>query len=265
MKQYIKLYIDDKLVDFSSEVAIPFVYQLEDVNNPTVVKNFFTKTITIVGTKQNNKIFGDIYNFDRTQLYDETYLTGVYFNPSYRTPFQLFRNGELLESGYMQLNSIALKNKVINYEITLYGGLGDFFYNIMYNDNNEKLKLSDLVYGVQDENGNPIDPEKEMDFNINAHFVKECWDAINDEDKQLHSYISFAPAYNGIYDNFDNNKVLINTHNCQAFTTTSKTVSNVKYETYNGYALGELKTDMTEWEIRDLRSYMQRPALRLKK
>lgn len=265
MKQDIKLYIDDKLVDFSSEVAIPFVYQLEDVNNPTVVKNFFTKTITIVGTKQNNKIFGDIYNFDRTQLYNEEYLTGVYFNPSYRTPFQLFRNGELLESGYMQLNSITLKNKVINYEITLYGGLGDFFYNIMYNDNNEKLKLSDLVYGVQDENGNPIDPEKEMDFNINAHFVKECWDAINDEDKQLHSYISFAPAYNGIYDNFENNKVLINTHNCQAFTTTSKTVSNVKYETYNGYALGELKTDMTEWEIRDLRSYMQRPALRLKK
>lgn len=265
MKQDIKLYIDDKLVDFSSEVAIPFVYQLEDVNNPTVVKNFFTKTITIVGTKNNNKIFGDIYNFDRTQLYDEEYLTGVYFNPSYRTPFQLFRNGELIESGYMQLNSITLKNKVINYEITLYGGLGDFFYNIMYNKDNEKLKLSDLTYGVQDENGNTIDPDNEMDFNINAHFVKECWDALINEDKQLHSYISFIPAYNGIYENFENNKVLINTHNCNAFSTVEKTVDGVTYETYNGYALGELKTDMTEWEIRDLRSYMQRPALKLKK
>lgn len=266
MKQDIKLYIDDKLVDFSSEIPMPFVYQLEDTNNPTIIKNYFTKTISIVGTKNNNKIFGDIYNFDRTQMYDDTYLTGVYFNPSFRTPFQLFKNGELLESGYMQLNSITLKNKLINYDVTLYGGLGDFFYSLMYNKNNEKLKLSDLVYGVQDSNGNTIEPDKEMDFNINAHFVKESWNYLDgNDDKQLRSYISFIPAYNGIYENFDNNKVLINTHNSSVFNKLNEVVDGVEYATYNGYALGELKNDMNEWEIRDLRSYMQRPALRLKR
>lgn len=268
MKQDIKLYIDDKLVDFSSELSMPFVYQLEDTNNPTVVKNFFTKTITIVGTKNNNKIFGDIYNFDRTQLYNEEYMTGVYFNPSYRTPFQLFRNGELIESGYMQLNSITLKNKVINYEITLYGGMGDFFYGLMYNKDDEKLTLGDLVYGVEDEMGNVLEPEKEMDFNINAHFVKECWDNLANIEfpgRQLKDFITFVPSYNGLYNNFDNNKVLINTHNCNAFTTTEKTVDDVKYSAYNGFALAELKNDMTEWEMRDLRSYMQRPALRMKR
>lgn len=266
MKQDIKLYIDDKLVDFSSELSMPFVYQLEDTNNPTVVKNFFTKTITIVGTKNNNKIFGDIYNFDRTQLYNEEYLTGVYFNPSYRTPFQLFRNGELFESGYMQLNSITIKNKVINYEITLYGGLGDFFYNIMYNKYNEKLKLSDLIYGVEDDYGVPLDPEKEMDFYINAHFVKKCWDNIGQDNKRLTNFITFAPSYNGLYNNFDNNKVLINTNNSTVLpSTTTKTVDGKTYRPYNGYALAEINGDMTEWEIRDLRSYMQRPALRLKR
>lgn len=268
MKQDIKLYISDMLVDFSNELDMPFVYQLEDTNNPTIVKNFFTKTITIVGTKQNNKIFGDIYNLDRTQLYDESYLTGAYFNPSYRTPFQLFKNGELVESGYMQLNSITLKNKIINYEITLYGGMGDFFYGLMYNKDDEKLTLGDLVYGVEDDMGNVLEPEKEMDFNINAHFVKDCWDNLTNIEfpgRQLKDFITFVPSYNGIYNNFDNNKVLINTHNCNAFTTTEKTVDDVKYSTYNGFALAELKNDMTEWEIRDLRSYMQRPALRMKR
>lgn len=268
MKQDIKLYISDMLVDFSNELDMPFVYQLEDTNNPTIVKNFFTKTITIVGTKQNNKIFGDIYNLDRTQLYDESYLTGAYFNPSYRTPFQLFKNGELVESGYMQLNSITLKNKIINYEITLYGGMGDFFYGLMYNKDDEKLTLGDLVYGVEDDMGNVLEPEKEMDFNINAHFVKECWDNLANIEfpgRQLKDFITFVPSYNGLYNNFDNNKVIINTHNCNAFTTTEKTVDDVKYSTYNGFALAELKNDMTEWEIRDLRSYMQRPALRMKR
>lgn len=268
MKQDIKLYISDMLVDYSSEISLPFVYQLEDVNNPTIVKNFFTKTITITGTKQNNKIFGEIYNFDRTQLYDENYLTGVYFNPSYRTPFKLFKNGELIESGYMQLNSVTLQNNVVKYEITLYGGLGDFFYNLMYGEDNEKLTLADLTYGVQDEDGVTITPEREMDFKINAHFVNKCWKSLenlNYEDSKITDFITFVPSYNGYYNNFDNNKCLINTHNCSAFKTTSKTVDSVKYSAYNGFALAELKNDMTEWEIRDLRSYMQRPAIRMKK
>ena len=67
MKQDVRLYINDKLVDFSNELSMPFIYQLEDTNNPTAVKNSWTKSITIVGTDNNNKIFGEIYNLDRQQ------------------------------------------------------------------------------------------------------------------------------------------------------------------------------------------------------
>ena len=269
MKQDVRLYISNKLVDFSSELSMPFTYQLKDVNNPTIVKNPFTKTITIIGTKNNNAIFGDIYNLDREQLFDATKLVGAYFNPSIRTPFSIYRNGELIESGYMQLNSVTIQNKVVNYEITLYGGLGDFFYSLMYSENNEPLTLADLVYGVEDEQtGLPFEnPDDEMNFTINKEFVYGCFQNVGkDNNNTINDYITFVPSYNGLPENFDSDKVLINTHNNSYWSGTTSTSADGKtYTTYNNYVLAQLPRKYNEWEILDLRSYLQRPAIKLSK
>ena len=269
MKQDVRLYISNKLVDFSSELSMPFTYQLKDVNNPTVIKNPFTKTITIIGTKNNNAIFGDIYNLDREQLFDATKLVGAYFNPSIRTPFSIYRNGELIESGYMQLNSVTIQNKVVNYEITLYGGLGDFFYSLMYNKDGEPLTLADLVYGVEDEQtGLPFeDSDREFDFTINKEFVYGCFQNVGkDNNNTINDYITFVPSYNGLPENFDSDKVLINTDNNSYWSgKTSTTVDGKTYTPYNNYVLAQLPRKYNEWEILDLRSYLQRPAIKLSK
>lgn len=67
----IRLYIANKLVDCSDELSLPMTYQLEDFNNPTLLKNNFSKTINIPGTKNNNKLFGEIYKLDRMQHYPD--------------------------------------------------------------------------------------------------------------------------------------------------------------------------------------------------
>lgn len=267
MKQDVRLYIANKLVDFSEELSMPFTYQLKDVNSPTIVKNPFTKTIDILGTPHNNSIFGEIYRFDREQIYNAQKLVGAYFNPSIRTPFSIFRNGELIESGYMQLNSITIKNKDINYNITLYGGIGNFFYSLMYNENSEPLTLSDLVYGVKDGEGNVINSEDEFNFTINKKFIWDCWQKIgNDNGGTIYDYITFAPAYNGLPENFDSDKVLINTKNNSYWSGTTETTENGKtYTPYNNYVLANLPRKYTEWEILDLRSYLQRPAIKMSK
>ena len=269
MKQDVKLYISNKLVDFSEELSMPFTYQLKDINEPTIVKNPFTKTIDVIGTPNNNSIFGNIYNFDREQIYDATKLVGAYFNPSVRTPFSIFRNGELIESGYMQLNSITLKGKDINYNITLYGGIGNFFYSLMYNQNSEPLTLSDLVYGVEDEEtGLPFEnPDDEMNFIINKEFVYECFNNVGkDNNNTITDYITFIPSYNGLPENFDSDKVLINTKNNSYWSGTTETTENGKtYTPYNNYVLANLPRKYTEWEILDLRSYLQRPAIKMSK
>lgn len=67
----IRLYIADRRVDIPEGVSLPITYQTEDFNNPTIVKNSFSKTIALPGTKNNNTIFGEIYKLDRMQHYEE--------------------------------------------------------------------------------------------------------------------------------------------------------------------------------------------------
>lgn len=265
MRKNIKLFIANKEVDCSEGISLPMTYTVEDFQNPTIVKNSFSKTISIPGTKNNNKIFGEIYKLDRFLHIKEGNFSGVYFDPSKRVDFGIYNNGYLIESGYMQLNSISIKQAVITYNITLYGGLGDFFYGLKYKEDDTIRTLADLQYFVTDEDGNTLPADTEMNFYINKDFVNTCfdWTKVN-EGSQIYDYLTFIPAYNGLYENFDNETCLINTIGDTLFPI-SKTDSGVTYTPYNGYGLAKLNRAYTEWEMRDLRSYMQRPALKLSK
>lgn len=57
--------------------------------------------------------------------------------------------------------------------------------------------------------------------------------------------MTFIPAYNGLYENFDNETCLINTNENSIFPT-SKTDSGVTYTPYNGYGLAKLNRAYTE-------------------
>ena len=268
MKDIFKLFINGNLVDFEQEPSFPVTYQQEDFSNPTIIKNSFSKTIKIEGTDNNNKIFGEIYNLDREQLYKFKHFNGAYFDPSKRTPFELYKNSELLESGYMQLTDITIQNYKIIYNITLYGGLGDFFYSLMYNEDGEKKTLSDLYFKIEDLNGNIIDKETELDFKITKDFVAESWNALKhgDENNYIHNFITFAPAYNGLYQDFANNAFCINTYNSELFNKDNFITENeITYKKFDGYKMAKTEREFTEWDVKDLRSYMQRPVLKFKK
>ena len=120
MVQEIHLYIGGKEVFFSEPPEILFTFQRIDYTNPTAIKNSFTKTITIEGTPENNDVFNEIYLLGRTQ-------NVALFNPSKRIPFELYSNGDLVETGYAKLDNVIKDGYKIQYEVTLYGGLGDFF------------------------------------------------------------------------------------------------------------------------------------------
>lgn len=267
----IRLYIANKLVDCSELLSLPMTYQLEDFSNPTLVKNSFSKTITIPGTKQNNQIFGEIYKLDRMQHYQELTggeaLQGINFDPSKRVGFQIFKDADLIESGYMQLNDISVQNNNISYNITLYGGIGDFFYGLKYNEDGTAKSLADIRYFIEDENGEVLEESAEMNFEVNKDVVAESFNKdFTIEGNQLLDTIAFIPAYNGVYEDFDSSKCLINTNELHTSVfPTSKTDDGSEYTTYNGYGLASLNKDYTEWEMKDLRSYYQRPAIKVDK
>ena len=248
MKNLIHLYIGNEEVEFSTPPEILFNYAVTELNNPTIVKNSFSKTIEIEGTPNNNAIFGHFWNVERLQNTSGEG-NGVYFNASHKIPFKLYLNNDILETGYVKLDNVISNLNSIKYQITLFGGLGQFFYNLSTDAEGEPRKLSSLELGT------------DIGFTINIDTVKEAWDNLYGYSNKWNT-INFMTAYEGYPSDFECDKVLINTKNTGLVK--SKGQDGKNYGTKNGWCMGELPNEMTEWEIRDLRSYLQRPVIRWK-
>ena len=82
------LYIKDKYVDVEDEELFLFTYSNNSVENPEAIKNNYSKTITLNGTPNNNKLFDEIYLTD--SLVNR-------FDTTKREVFELCDNGNLMK------------------------------------------------------------------------------------------------------------------------------------------------------------------------
>lgn len=253
MVQDLRLYINDKLVDLSTDPQVLYTYQQTDVTNPTAVKNSFSKTITLVGTPNNNDIFGHYWNLERFILNGGE--GGAFFNSSKKAPFQLFRGNDLYEEGYAKLNAINKVGDIYKYEISLFGGLGDFFWNLSSSDSGDEKKLSDLSFTSSG--------ETEFDFTANIGSVYDAWNALRNGTPGMWQHINFMPAYNGIPNDFDADKIIINATGTTLTKSAKNSDDNKTYTMKSNFTVGTLPAEMTEWDVRDLRSYLQRPCIKM--
>ena len=276
-----ELYINKKKVDLGEEIAILLSKTRTDYINPTVVKNSFSKTVTLPGTNSNNALFNEIWMLDRTHW------TGA-FNPSKRVDFELITDGTLDEMGYVKLNKISKSNGIYNYDITLYGEIGNILYTLSYDIDETtqevtNLTLGDLIY------------EQPLNFTISKQLVNNAWTALKNNTENIYQTLNFAPAYNGKpkANKFDAAKVWVAELPDAGDVTMwgtgrtkwdgeyrlgmpkEKTVDNKTYKTLSTqlskldpndhYGLLELPDAVTDIEMRDFRSYLLRPVLRLSK
>lgn len=275
-----ELYINGNKVELDNAgVAILFNRQRTDYTNPTIVRNSFTKTIKLPGTKVNNSIFNEIWKLDRVQWSNA-------FNASKRTPFILMNNGSLVEQGYVKLNNIVWNGQFYTYEVTLYGELGNLLYGLSYNIDSETdevspLTLADLDFGFKE-------------FRISKELIDYAWkrldgdSSVSGDNYKIFDTINFMVSYDGIpqANNFDpksvwcsvDRKASVNwkDHHYYANQFPSEIVEdNVTYKYISTrlskmdpddhYALMELKKDLSPLEMRDLRSYLLRPVINIKK
>lgn len=257
MRQNLHLYIGDMEVEFNQPPDILYTYQTTELTNPTVIKNSFSKQITIYGSPNNNNIFGQYWNVERLQGTSNG--IGSYFNPSKKVPFKLYINGDIYESGYVKLDEVKIiEGKSVEYNITLYGGLGQFFYNLSTDWNTgNKRSLADLEYYEWSDPTKPYD----LSFTINKETVASAWNEIQGND--VYGVINFAPTYNGYPDSIDADKAIMNFNGLTGFSS-SVTIDNKTYSTNGGYALATLPAKLMAEEVRDYRSYLQTPVIRVK-
>lgn len=252
MRRRISLYIADNLVDLDDDSFILFNYTAEETASPSVVRNSFTRTITLKGTARNNAIFGDIFRLDRVTV------EGVNFDATRKTPFVIYDEmGEILESGYVKLDKVTKNSGTVSYDLTLYGGLGSFLYGLAYTDDGEKRSLADLDFlGT-------ANPAREFDFTINRQNVQAAWARLAGDTSvpALWDTLNFAPCYNGKPGGtFDADRALV-----VAETANLQTVDEEGRTTREGFVMCSLAKEYTDWETRDLRSYLQRPVLRFRR
>ena len=257
MRRKISLFIDGNPVDLDDQSFILFNYTMDDLGNPTIVKNSFSQQINLPGTPNNNAIFGDAYRLDRKVDYNSG-SSGPGFNPSKKTPFAIYNElDEILESGYCKLDEVVRNGVDVTYKISLYGGLGSFLFSLSYDEAGNKRTLADLDYLGNNDPG-------ELDFTINATSLQDAWDDLYDMYFNIGTptgkwtVINFAPAYNGYPDNFSSDKGLLSLPGAGL----PDTVGD--YSSKSGYGLVNLANQQDEWAVKDFRSYLQRPVLSMK-
>ena len=280
----IDLLINNFPVDLSDEgVSILFQRQRTDYTNPTIVRNSFTKTIKLPGTKTNNSIFSNLWKLDRYIS-----INSADFEPSKRESFILLKDGNLVEQGYVKLNNIVWNsnNDSYTYEITLYGELGNLLYGLAYDIDTVTEEVSPLTLANLDFEFN--------EFKINKELIDSAWkrldgdSSVSGDNYKIFDTINFMVSYDGIPDanNFDPKTVWCSVdrkasvtwkgHHYYANQFPSEIVEdNVTYKYISTmlsrldpddhYALMELKNELSPLEMRDLRSYLLRPIINIKK
>ena len=127
-------------LDLYDSIPIPITFSILDIREPEKRRTSWSKTITIPGTKNNNRIFSHVY-----EIGQDGWITignkSVYegFNPNLRKECIVMNDGVQVMKGNLQLKKIKRDlDGNIEYEIALNGDLTSLFYDI------GTAKLSDL-------------------------------------------------------------------------------------------------------------------------
>ena len=165
----IQLFINNYEIELNDSVSFAITKTFEDLNNPTIVNNDWSKTVEIPFTNRNNKIFGHIYKADKVVVTGGTENVGVYFNPYLKLSMRLLYNDMLLMFGYAKMNSIKQKDGIGTYNITLNGELGKVFQEL------KKITFDATAYPEGSGSTYYINGKDYVDEAINKSLVYSSW------------------------------------------------------------------------------------------
>ena len=138
------------ICDLYEDEAIPLSLSIDDFKNVAEKVQSYSKDFHLPNTKRNNKIFGHIFDVQRTT-------TGYVFNPYLKTRAILKEDSYLLFEGFLQLIDINDKEGEVSYNVNLYS---------------EPVTLKDVL---QDKTFAGIDfTELQHDYTITN--IKNSWD-----------------------------------------------------------------------------------------
>lgn len=201
----LRIFIEGKELDSLESVTVPITKQFEELSDPTVICNDYSKTVTVPLSKNNNEIFGHCYNPDRliaTSTDQSTPLVGIYFDPYKKLDCRLQWGDDVFFTGYAKMLKVTNKG----YEVTINGELGKIFQEL------QKISFQKSDFeSDEDIEKYWIDGSKYVDTVINKELVYKCWNSqqddytlreVTDSNYDITDIIGFIPnnSYSGDFD-----------------------------------------------------------------
>lgn len=207
----IQLFLENQEVELNDKVAFPLNKAFDNLWNPIEIIVEHSKSVNIPATVVNNKIMANAYRLDRQFNASEPVTNiGMYLNPLQRIPMKLLYNGSVLLDGYAKFTSSTINDKKIYYTFNLYGMLGDIFQTLMDCVVDEN-KLTEEQRAEPDGGDKYVLKAFWDEQLIDKDFVYDSWNHKAVEFNYInnpHNCIGMAPAYRGLYDNFESNSAL---------------------------------------------------------
>lgn len=123
----IQLFIEKQAIDINDAFSTLLTMSIDDIKDFGAKNTTFSKTIVLPGTKNNNKIFGNIFNINARNDYNpaETNIGGN-FNPAISADAIIFADNMQVFKGVFRILEIIVEDGFIEYECAVFGELGGF-------------------------------------------------------------------------------------------------------------------------------------------
>jgi hypothetical protein len=144
-----EIYIDNYRLDLTKEISAEFTYAIDEIQDFATRNTSFSKTIVLPGNETNNKLFGNIFDFGNSNLYNPAEPNvGYNFNATKSVPCIILVDKIQIFKGVLRMLEIIIDDRSIEYEVCVFGELGGFI-NALGNS-----KLEDIDFGIADQTWN---------------------------------------------------------------------------------------------------------------
>jgi len=117
-----RLYINNTYIPLTDSLNPSITKSVSDISEPDKRKATYSKTVSIPRSKEADKIFSQIFEFNAINLT---------FNVNAKTDVRYECDSEVILRGYIKLNSIGVNDfQDITYDCTMYSVVADFFADI---------------------------------------------------------------------------------------------------------------------------------------
>ncbi len=160
-----QIFINNEELDLIKDIDAEFTFAIDDIADFGSKNTSFSKTITIAGSAQNNKVFGFIFDLGNSNFTnDANPNVGYDFNASKVAPCRIFVDGVQIFKGVLRLMEVVITGAAIEYQCSVYGDLGGFISAL------GNKRLEDLDFSEYDEDWTVANITGSWD-NINASGV----------------------------------------------------------------------------------------------